>query len=75
MKMKTTIVMIVVYAAYFVYGEEEHEKLIDPGELYFRQKLEFVNALGYESYSVEDVAKEEELAISDTGPRFLSYVS
>ncbi|KAH3701519.1 hypothetical protein DPMN_076508 [Dreissena polymorpha] len=69
MKMKTTIVMIVVYAAYFVHGEEEHEGLIDPGELYFRQKLEFVNALGYESYSVVDVREEEEQGTSDTGPR------
>ncbi|KAH3701620.1 hypothetical protein DPMN_076610 [Dreissena polymorpha] len=69
MKMKTAMVMIVVCAACFVFGEKEHEELIDPEELYLRQKLEFVNALGYESYSMVEVAEEEEQGTSETGHR------
>ncbi|KAH3701517.1 hypothetical protein DPMN_076669 [Dreissena polymorpha] len=69
MKMKKTIVMIVVWAVCFVYGEEGNEGLIDTEELYIRQKLEFVNALGYESYSVVDVGEDEEQGEPDTGPR------
>ncbi|KAH3701684.1 hypothetical protein DPMN_076676 [Dreissena polymorpha] len=69
MKMKTAMVMIVVCAACFVFGEKEHEELIDPEELYLRQKLEFVNALGYESYSMVELAEEEEQGTSETGHR------
>ncbi|KAH3701605.1 hypothetical protein DPMN_076594 [Dreissena polymorpha] len=61
--------MIAVCVMCFVYDEKENEELIDPAELYFRQKLEFVNALGYESYSLVKVVEEEEQSKPVPGPR------
>ena len=54
-----TVLVLLVSNLCFLSGKEADIGPISPEELYIRQKMEFVNALGYESNSVVEMAERE----------------
>ncbi|KAH3701686.1 hypothetical protein DPMN_076678 [Dreissena polymorpha] len=51
-----TVLVLFVSNLCFLRGIEADERVIDKEELYYRQNVEFANALGYEPYSVIESA-------------------